>query len=85
MYYKALDTCSMLIYNFAMLTIKQTQDILKISYPTALQMAHEVGQQIDGRWFIPDRVVAEMISAQKKEVAAMEARLRTAVIAGVLD
>lgn len=65
-----------MIYTGNMLTIKDTQEILDISYPTALKLAQEVGQQVDGKWLLTEELVAARIAAEKRRVEKMEERLK---------
>lgn len=68
-----------------MLTIKDTQDILSISYPTALDFAKSVGTLIDGKWYLPDEAVATRIAAEKQRVQKMEAKYRLALAVKILE
>lgn len=83
--YKSLDNGAGIIYHRAMLTIKDTQDILSISYPTALDFAKSAGTLIGGKWYLPDEAVAIRIAAEKQRVAKMEAKYRLALAVKILD
>jgi hypothetical protein len=68
-----------------MLTIQETKTILEISYPTALALAQSSGQQVDGRWLIPDGVIASRIATERSRVDKMEQRFRLALAVQVLE
>jgi len=67
-----------------MITIKETQDILKLSYPTALALAKETGTMVDGKWLLPDDVIASRIADERRRVEKMEQRLRLLLAVQVL-
>lgn len=68
-----------------MLTIKQIQKILDMSYPTALALAQSTGTAIDGKWFVPDEAVASRIASEKQRVEKMEQRLRLELAVNILQ
>lgn len=44
------------------LTINQVQDIIKISYPTALALAKTHGEMLeDGKWYVASSIIRAMI------------------------
>ena len=67
-----------------MLTIKQTQAILDMSYPTALALATNTGTQMSGRWYIPDSIVAARIATERRQVEKKEQRLRLELAVNIL-
>ncbi len=75
--YKPLDSRLIMVYDYVMvsLTIKQIKSILDISYPTALIIANESGEMINGRWFVPVEVVAREIDKRSLAVEKMKQRL----------
>jgi hypothetical protein len=66
------------------LSVKQIQNILKWSYPTALNFAQENGHRVESefwplpRWFVPFDVVAREVAKRENEVEAMKLRLAAA-------
>lgn len=72
-----LDIGIVFLYDGGMkqISIKQLQDILGISYPTALDFAKQHGEQNgDGeraQWFIPLTAVSPLVENEQKRVAQM--------------
>jgi predicted site-specific integrase-resolvase len=55
------------------LNLKETQKILGVSYPTALQFAKQYGRLEEsghprGKWFIPAHVVRNELAAQISDI-----------------
>ena len=59
---------SSIIQGMSGLNINQLQQILDLSYPTALKFAQENGERDDsgyGRWFVPVEVVADILNKEQ--------------------
>lgn len=69
-----------LCYYFLMdeLTIKQTQDVLGMSYPTALAYAQQNGRisLTERRWVIPAHVVWDELQKRRADIDERESQLK---------
>jgi hypothetical protein len=70
------------------LSIKQIQNIMKWSYPTALRFAQKNGEQVASelwprpRWFVPREILVREISQLEEEVTLKWAALDNAAVIG---
>ena len=57
-----------------MITITEIQEVLEISYPTALALAKTSGEMVGGKWLVPAAIIREMLEDEQRHLSEKRAR-----------